>query len=160
VNDTSATLTWTDSYPYAAISAFALHPAYLDLAKVVSGENRHLLQAMEPERERLNRLDAIDYEAVMRGKLAFLRQVYPLEKTGVFRSHGFREFLKKNGAWLIPYAAFCHLRDQFRTSDFTQWPSLSNYDSGAVDAMAKPGSAEYDQLAFHFFVQYHLHLQL
>ncbi|HEY2726669.1 MAG TPA: 4-alpha-glucanotransferase, partial [Parafilimonas sp.] len=29
VNDTNATSTWVDSYPYAAISAFALHPMYL-----------------------------------------------------------------------------------------------------------------------------------
>ena len=31
VNDTTATHTWTDSYPYSAISAFALHPMYLNL---------------------------------------------------------------------------------------------------------------------------------
>ena len=31
INDTSATHTWLDSYPYAAISAFALHPLYLNL---------------------------------------------------------------------------------------------------------------------------------
>ena len=31
VNDTTATHTWADSYPYAAISAFALHPIYLNL---------------------------------------------------------------------------------------------------------------------------------
>lgn len=34
VNDTIATNTWTDSYPYAAISAFALHPLYINLAAV------------------------------------------------------------------------------------------------------------------------------
>jgi len=33
VHDTTATYTWLDSYPYAAISAFALHPIYLNLAK-------------------------------------------------------------------------------------------------------------------------------
>ncbi|MDE3236906.1 MAG: 4-alpha-glucanotransferase, partial [Bacteroidota bacterium] len=37
INDTTATHTWTDSYPYAAISAFALHPMYLNL-KQVAGE--------------------------------------------------------------------------------------------------------------------------
>ena len=29
VNDSTATHTWRDSYPYSAISAFALHPIYL-----------------------------------------------------------------------------------------------------------------------------------
>ena len=35
VNDTTATHTWKDSYPYSAISAFALHPLYLNLEKLV-----------------------------------------------------------------------------------------------------------------------------
>jgi 4-alpha-glucanotransferase len=38
VNDTTATHTWVDTYPYAAISAFALHPLYLNLDKV-AGKN-------------------------------------------------------------------------------------------------------------------------
>jgi 4-alpha-glucanotransferase len=33
LNDTTATHTWKDSYPYAAISAFALHPLFLNLEK-------------------------------------------------------------------------------------------------------------------------------
>ncbi|MGL1465909.1 4-alpha-glucanotransferase, partial [Vibrio parahaemolyticus] len=34
INDTTATHTWKDSYPYAAISAFALHPIYINLEAV------------------------------------------------------------------------------------------------------------------------------
>jgi len=33
INDTTAMHSWMDSYPYAAISAFALHPVYLNLEK-------------------------------------------------------------------------------------------------------------------------------
>jgi 4-alpha-glucanotransferase len=40
INDTSATGTWRDSYPYAAISAFALHPIYLNLAAVATAGTR------------------------------------------------------------------------------------------------------------------------
>ena len=39
VNDTSATGTWIDSYPYAAISAFALHPLYLNLEEMAGKKN-------------------------------------------------------------------------------------------------------------------------
>ena len=56
VNDTSATHTWTDSYPYSAISAFALHPQYLNLSRVAAGRNKALLKNLEPERRRLNAL--------------------------------------------------------------------------------------------------------
>ena len=31
INDTTANYSWTDSYPYAAISVYALHPQYLSL---------------------------------------------------------------------------------------------------------------------------------
>jgi 4-alpha-glucanotransferase len=39
VQDTTATYTWLDSYPYAAISAFALHPIYLNLEKCAGRRN-------------------------------------------------------------------------------------------------------------------------
>ena len=31
INDTTANYSWTDSYPYAAISVYALHPQYLSI---------------------------------------------------------------------------------------------------------------------------------
>lgn len=160
VNDTSATHTWTDSYPYAAISAFALHPIYLDLSKVVNAETRSALDALEPERRRLNKLETVDYDAVMTAKMAFLHQIYPRQCAELFATKDFKDFLERNRTWLVPYAAFCHLRDRFGTSDFSQWPALAKYNAVSVQAMAEPGSSEYDALAFHFFVQYHLHLQL
>ena len=46
VNDTTATHTWMDSYPYAAISAFALHPLYLNLDRLA--ECREPAFAREP----------------------------------------------------------------------------------------------------------------
>ena len=39
VNDTTATYSWKDSYPYSAISAFALHPLLLNLETVAGKEN-------------------------------------------------------------------------------------------------------------------------
>lgn len=34
INDTTSTHTWTDSYPYSAISIFALHPQFADFRQV------------------------------------------------------------------------------------------------------------------------------
>ena len=48
VNDTTATHTWLDSYPYAAISAFALHPLYLNLNRLATAANRRWLKTLEP----------------------------------------------------------------------------------------------------------------
>ena len=196
INDTSATGTWQDSYPYAAISAFALHPLYLNLAAAASPKNRRLLAALEPERQRLNALDTVDYEAVMQAKLAFLRKIFPSQRAATLGSAEFKKFFAENRHWLVPYAAFCHLRDRFGTADFNQWPEYREFDAGKIAPLAGPdllsaaageqstatpdaakksgpaagakrsGAAEAaawtpsDDIAFHCFVQYHLHLQL
>lgn len=156
INDTSASGTWRDSYPYAAISAFALHPIYLNLTAIANSKHQNLLKALEPERERLNALDAVDYEAVMKVKLGFLRKIFALEKVATFRGKEYKKFFAENKHWLVPYAAFCHLRDKFGTTDFNRWPEHRRFDSQKIAELAKDN----DDIAFHYFVQYHLHLQL
>lgn len=156
VNDTSATHTWRDSYPYAAISAFALHPVYLNLAAMADDENKKLLPLLEPERRRLNAQETVDYEAVMKTKLAFLRKIFPSQKEATFRSAGYKKFFAANKHWLMPYAAFCFFRDKFGTSDFTRWPGHGTSDAKKISALAKNN----DEIAFHCFLQFHLHLQL
>jgi len=156
VNDTSATGTWKDSYPYAAISAFALHPLYLNLEAVASAKNKKLLADLVPERERLNALDAVDYEAVMKAKMQFLRKIFPSQKASTFRTKEYKKFYSENEHWLLPYAAFCHLRDKFGTADFNQWPEHRKFDAQEIAALA----TDNEDIAFHCFVQYHLHAQL
>ncbi len=156
VNDTTATHTWTDSYPYAAISAFALHPIYLNLAGIANARNKKLLAALEPERRRLNALATVDYEAVMKAKLGFLEKIFPSQKAATFRSKDYKTFFAVNEHWLAPYAAFCFLRNKFGTADFNEWPEHKKFDGGKIAALVKDN----DGIAFHFFVQFHLHRQL
>jgi 4-alpha-glucanotransferase len=156
VNDTSATHTWRDSYPYAAISAFALHPIYLNLAAVTNAKNQKLLKPLERERKRLNALAAVDYEAVMRAKLGFLKKIFPSQKAATFRALAYQDFFAENKHWLVPYAAFCVLRDKFGTSDFNRWPEHSKFDARKISALARNN----DEVAFHYFIQFHLHRQL
>ncbi len=180
INDTIATKTWTDSYPYAAISAFALHPLYLNIAEVASDQNKKLLEELEVERRRLNSLDAVDYEAVLNNKLAFLRRIYPSQKTATFKGKDYQTFFEENKHWLVPYAAFSGLRDKFGSADFTQWPAHQRYDAKAITrefdqeeaerSLSSRDSGEVkgpdasekttNDPAFYYFLQYHLHEQL
>jgi len=156
INDTSATHTWKDSYPYAAISAFALHPIYLNLAGVANTKNRLKLKEQEAERLRLNALPEVDYEAVMRAKMGFLRTIFPSQKATTFRSRAYQDFFEENRHWLVPYAAFCFFRDQYGTPDCQQWPDNRKYHEASVVALAQ----ENDAVDFHCFIQFHLHRQL
>ncbi len=156
VNDTSATGTWRDSYPYAAISAFALHPQYLNLAAATDAKNKKHLKPLEAARQKLNRLKAVDYEAVMKIKMDFLRKIFPSQKAATFRSKAYKQFFGENQLWLTPYAAFCFLRDKFGTADFSRWPEHKTFSAEKITTLAKRN----DEIALHYFIQFHLHAQL
>lgn len=160
VNDTTATHTWTDSYPYSSISAFALHPMYLNLAKAAGEKHAKLLNDIAVEQQRLNKLDAVDYEAVNNLKWKVIRQLYPLQKKAVFSSKDYKQYFEINKDWLVPYAAFCYFRDKYNTADFNTWQSHKNYNAEEVAGLLEPSAPSFDEAAIHLYVQYLLHLQL
>ena len=160
VNDTSATHTVTDSYPYAAISAFALHPLYLNVGRVATPANQKLIAAEEEQRKRLNVLKEVDYENVMSKKLVLLKELYGLQRERTFKSREYKRFFEGNKHWLIPYAAFCYLRDRNGTPDFNRWDNLRTYDAKEIANLAAETSPAWPEIAFHLFVQFHLHAQL
>jgi 4-alpha-glucanotransferase len=160
INDTTATHSWMDSYPYAAISAFALHPMYLNLEKLSSDTTRKRLQKLEPERLRLNALPAVDYEAVTKIKWEFVAAVYKESGETVFQTKEYQEYFDHNKHWLIPYAAFCYLRDQYGTVAFSKWPAYRNFDAEEINTLTAKESAAFTDIALHYFIQYQLHLQL
>jgi 4-alpha-glucanotransferase len=159
VNDTTASKTWMDSYPYGAISAFALHPMYLHLEDVVNEENKHFLDAVKDEKTRLNALDSMDYEAVNNIKWKIIRQIYPSQKEAVFASKDYKQFFENNQHWLVAYAVFCYLRDKNNTADFSFWRTHKEYKDKEIDKLLADEAAA-NEIAIHFFVQYHLHVQL
>ncbi len=160
VNDTTATRSWTDSYPYAAISAFALHPMYLNLEKISGVAGRKRLQQLEKERLRLNALPAVDYEAVNALKWTFIKEAYAETGDAVLQSQEFAVYFERNRHWLVPYAAFCYLRDQYGTVDFSKWPAFRKFNAEEIAKLAGKKSKAYEEIALHYFIQYQLHVQL
>src|SRR6185312_6356027 len=160
VQDTTASHTWMDSYPYAAISAFALHPLYLNLEQCAGKKYAALIKPLHKKQKELNARPEVDYEQVMKIKLLALKELYELQKVEFEQDPDFREFFSQHSKWLVPYAAFCHLRDKHGTSDFTRWKLHSHYDEAAILRYTTPGTRHYDSIALHYFIQYHLHIQL
>ncbi len=160
INDTTATHTWVDSYPYAAISAFALHPIYISLESVAGKKHAEIVKPLKKKQKELNELPELDYEEVMRTKLSVLKELYTAQKEEFLNDPGYIEFFNKNRDWLVPYAAFCYLRDKNGTSDCSQWKIYSTYNKEAIEKYVAPKARHYDQIALQYFIQYHLHLQL
>ena len=160
VNDTTATHTWLDTYPYAAISAFALHPIYLNLEDVAGKEYAELIKPLKKKQKQLNDLADLDYDQVLKFKLATVKELFLLQKEKFLKDKDFLEFFKNNKHWLVPYAAFCYLRDRNGTSDFNQWKLYSQYDKAAIEKYVSSKAKHYNEIALQYFIQYHLHLQL
>ena len=160
VNDTSGTHTSLDSYPYSAISAFALHPIYINLEAVAGKNEEAIIKALRKKQKQLNELPDLDYEEVMRYKLAALQELYTAQKEIFLADEDFLDFFENNKNWLVPYAAFCYLRDKNGTCNFTQWKIYSSYNKEAIQKYVAPRARHYDQIALQYFIQYHLHLQL
>lgn len=158
INDTTANHSWTDSYPYSAISAFALHPIYLHLPSLITNEN--ILAEYEEERVQLNNLPQIDYEAVLKLKWKVITKLYPLMKDTVFASKEYKEFCDNNKHWLQPYTLFCYLRDLYGTSNYYNWPENNSYAVTDTDKLTNTKADHFDAIAIHSFVQYLLHVQL
>lgn len=160
VNDTTATFSWKDSYPYAAISAFALHPVYINLQKVAGKKSAQTVKSLAKKQKQLNALAEIDYEQVLRFKLNILREIYDMDGLSFLREEEYKAFFEDNKNWLVPYAAFCFYRDKFGTADFSRWKASSTFNEQEVAWITTAKSKSFKQVAFYFFVQYHLHQQL
>lgn len=159
VNDTIATHTWTDSYPYAAISAFALHPMYINLAEVAGTSNAKQLRSLRKLQEQLNGHSVVDYETVIKIKIGTLRELYDTMGDECFASEEYQHFFAKNKHWLKPYAVFCDCRDRFGTCVYEQWPSHSTFNQEEIDRLFSSRKTN-GSLGFYCFVQFHLHRQL
>lgn len=160
INDTTLTHTWTDSYPYNAISIYAFHPMYIDLNRLDDLEDGLLREKFARQRVRLNALPKFDYEAVNRIKLEYLRLLFKQEGIMTLHTAEYRRFFDGNRDWLQPYAAFCYLRDLYGTPRFGSWPEHRQYDAHAIARLYESDPECRQTMEFHYYLQFILHTQL
>ena len=153
INDTTSSRTWTDSYPYSAISVYALHPIYLRL-----DEMSYPLadaEAYRRERDTLNKPKQLDYEAVMEVKWRRTREVFDANHDAILKDGAFLAFLKSNWDWVLDYGVFCVKRDEFGTAVFSEWGEWAVYDSKTAEALAIS-----TDVVYFVWLQYELDRQL
>ena len=160
INDTTITHTWTDSYPYSCISVFALHPQYADLTQLPQLNDEAQRQTFEALRRELNALPQIDYERVNQAKNQYLRLLYQQEGKQALATDEFARFFDANEQWLVPYAQYSSLRDEFGTADFSQWPHHRCWDEADRKALSSPKNKAYKDVEYWYYVQFVLSNQL
>ncbi len=160
INDTTITHTWTDSYPYSCISIFALHPQYVDLTSLPAIADEEQRAHFEALRQELNALPQIDYERVNDAKTEYLRLLFAQEGKKTLASQLFKKFFEETKQWLVPYAQYCLLRDQYGTADFSQWPDHQVWNEADRTSLSSPRSKAYREVAYYYYVQYVLNSQM
>lgn len=158
VNDTTSTKTWRDSYPYSAISAYALHPIYLGCRDYPLKEKKKL-DAFRKEAKELNCLPALDYEKVLSLKIRYGRDLFLQDGELVMSSEDYINFYKNNQSWLFPYICYCFLRDKHGSADFRTWGDYATYNEDSLKKMVDCDAKAREETCFWAFIQYLLHQQ-
>lgn len=159
VNDTTTGNEYRDSYPYSAVSSFALHPQYLRVEGL--GEmGRKLGDEFERERKRLNQMENIDYVQVMDVKMRFICKLYAMYKDEFLQSKEFMNWFEQNQNWLVPYALFRFFMEVNGSANFDQWGARQHVSVKDMRKLAAPDTFHFDYLGVVYYTQFHLHKQL
>ena len=124
INDTIAHYDWHDSYPYNAISAFALNPIYLNIEQLnknafspidsrgndIGGKAKEDA-AFKRMRTMLNKEESVNYPKVLKAKWKYFQIAFEQQWDTLKNTAEFKQFVKENEDWLHDYAQYCAERD-------------------------------------------------
>ncbi|MCE5206481.1 MAG: 4-alpha-glucanotransferase [Porphyromonadaceae bacterium] len=158
VNDTTSTGTWRDSYPYSAISIYALHPIYLGCSSLPL-KDKEKFNLFARKAARLNSLPEVDYEQVLKLKADYSRALFQECGEQILSSAEYLAFYEKNSHWLFPYAGYCYLRDRNKSADFLKWGEFSSFDKDRLLRMTEMNPEAKAEIHYWYFVQFLLHEQ-
>ena len=133
INDTTLRHNNLDSYPYNAVSVFALHPIYINIEKM-GRLTPAQKKKYDAQKAAFNALTFADYQNVYDAKMVFFKALYKQDKDALFSSEEYKVFEAKNSEWLEPYAAFLAKRDK-QPKDFYKFLQF-HADKQLADAVA------------------------
>ena len=142
VNDTGS-----NSSPYSALSAFALHPLFLRLEDV-RGSERYAVE-IAAWRKKAEIRPRLDYPGTLAFKLSVLERIHRDRGTGIADDAGFAAWLADN-PWVRPYAAFRVLEHANGGAAWETWGDAAADPAAAVRACwdTRP-----EECRFHAWVQ-------
>lgn len=158
VNDTG-----TNSSPYSALSAMALHPVYLRLSALPLG--KELSDRVSEMRQRHANRERIAFTEIVAFKDEILTSFF-LQDPGKLFAAVPEEFARQK--WLQEYAVFRSLKKFFAGAAWYQWtadkstPAIVRrvVEAPTAEALAAYQDVHADEIHYFIWVQYQLHVQL
>ena len=160
VNDTG-----TDSSPYNALSAFALHPLYICLDDIPDA------QTFKPEIEKLRTAfephtpgERFRYRDILHEKNVLLHAIFNKAETQIMadaQGGELSEWIKAN-QWIIEYAVFKNIKRQNYYASWKDWKECADMKTPSATKIAAAWNNPVlkREYVFYAWVQMHLHKQL
>ncbi|MBP3449602.1 MAG: 4-alpha-glucanotransferase [Spirochaetaceae bacterium] len=116
VNDTG-----TESSPYSALSAFALHPLYISLKSLPEVEGKEeLLKEITKLQKKYEKLPRFQYRELRRKKLELLQKIFESEKEKIISSSELSKWIKNN-PWIQVYSIFMQKKEKKHEASWKEW---------------------------------------
>ncbi|PKL08527.1 MAG: 4-alpha-glucanotransferase [Spirochaetae bacterium HGW-Spirochaetae-7] len=147
VNDTGS-----QSSPYSALSAFALHPLYIrvcDLPEATKAPDA--IKALDVFASLASPGERFPYGACLDAKLAALRTVYDAGSKAIKSDPELASFIAGN-PWVKTYAVFKRLKSEYGERAWREWPARRDPTPADIGKLWLEKSAA-DEQYFHAWVQ-------
>ena len=123
----------SDNSPYSAISSVALDFIYLDVAKIPELSEEDVDGVRSEYAGDWLGCDKVDYTMVRKVKSQLLRLAYERFKMGGDGQQEFKDFMKDEADWLVPYCKYRWLMEEAGGGeDWTVWPEAFNTAAKAL----------------------------
>jgi 4-alpha-glucanotransferase len=116
VNDTG-----TESSPYSALSAFALHPVYIRLSELP--EATPFMTEIAELGERYEYRQRFCYREIRENKLALLRLIYNINENRIVDSKELADWIRDN-PWITEYAVFMLQKRRNFDASWKTWDKM------------------------------------
>jgi len=113
VNDTGS-----QSSPYFALTAFALHPLYIRIGDLPESDGYEA--AIQAIKEKHFNAVRFSHEAVYRDKMGLLRTIYDANKDKIAASSTLKTWIEAN-PWVKPYAVFRRIKEANAEKSWVEW---------------------------------------
>lgn len=124
VNDTG-----TESSPYSALSAFALHPAYISLAELPEADG--FMREINEIKNKFEALPRFDYRGIRHAKMTILRRIFDVREKEIMADRSLERWISKN-PWIVEYAVFMNLKHRNNEASWKQWSKMRVTTHGEI----------------------------
>ncbi len=140
VNDTG-----TESSPYSALSAFALHPLYIRLQNLPEAKSfKDDIAALRTAHAAAPRFD---YKTLRNAKIDLLHRIFEKNEKQIVESRELADWIANN-PWIVIYAVFMNLKRRNFDASWKAWHKLKNPTHAEIQDRWKSDKRKADHLFF------------